>query len=304
MSPASFEQPNNQKEKPDENPVEKEANFEGNESLVLISRLKHPNIAKQIVEVHYRQKLEQYNFYQDETWERHIPKGWTGEEPMQLLKGEESGEIISAGDLQAKLELLKPDKDDIRRALEQNIQKVSKKTDIDYTTAAPNADVIPINWEVSWTGEKATTKQMSIVEAHEKGHLIRNYDESTDKLRAGFDISQVEMDEASLAALERNLENPANQFVETDEEIDSEEFRDGYLHNYVFTGDEIAERMSQLKNYFGFKGDEMFTKEHLRYAKEHYVRDTGLDHNMKLFLQGITKDTEDTFLELINSYGI
>lgn len=127
MSPASFEQPNNQKEKPDENPVEKEANFEGNESLVLISRLKHPNIAKQIVEVHYRQKLEQYNFYQDETWERHIPKGWTGEEPMQLLKGEESGEIISAGDLQAKLELLKPDKDDIRRALEQNIQKVSKK---------------------------------------------------------------------------------------------------------------------------------------------------------------------------------
>ena len=37
--------------------------------------------------------------------------------------------------------------------------------------------------------------------------------------------------------------------------------------------DELAERMSQLKNYFGFKGGEVFTRQHLAYARENYLKD-------------------------------
>jgi hypothetical protein len=74
--------------------------------------------------------------------------------------------------------------------------------------------------------------------------------------------------------------------------------------SYLFTGQELAERMSQLKNYYGMKGNEPFTKEHLHYAREHYVQDTGMDNYMKFFFQAITPETEDEFLRIINSSGI
>ncbi len=62
--------------------------------------------------------------------------------------------------------------------------------------------------------------------------------------------------------------------------------------------------MSQLKNHFGLKSDERFTKEHLDYARMHYVTDTGFDNRMTPFLKAITPETEESFLELINSSGI
>ncbi len=62
--------------------------------------------------------------------------------------------------------------------------------------------------------------------------------------------------------------------------------------------------MSQLKCYFGMNGDEVFTPEHLVYAREHYVTDTGLDNLMTQFFQAITPETENGFLELINTSGI
>ena len=62
--------------------------------------------------------------------------------------------------------------------------------------------------------------------------------------------------------------------------------------------------MSQLKGYFGFKGAEQFTAEHLAYAKEHYVKDTEMNNGMSEFLKAITPETESFFLELINNSGI
>lgn len=50
--------------------------------------------------------------------------------------------------------------------------------------------------------------------------------------------------------------------------------------------------------------DEKFTKEHLRYAKEHYIADTGLDNGMAFFFQAISPEKEDAFLEIINNSGI
>jgi hypothetical protein len=42
----------------------------------------------------------------------------------------------------------------------------------------------------------------------------------------------------------------------------------------------------------------------LRYAKEHYITDTGFDNKMTPFLKAITPETENEFIRLINSSGI
>lgn len=73
---------------------------------------------------------------------------------------------------------------------------------------------------------------------------------------------------------------------------------------YLHSGMEVYARMSQLKNYFGFRGGEKFTKDHLYYAKENYVKDTGTDNNMTSFLKAITPKTEDKFIEMINTFGV
>ena len=58
------------------------------------------------------------------------------------------------------------------------------------------------------------------------------------------------------------------------------------------------------KNYFGMSSNEQFTKNHLKYVKLHYIEDTDFDNGMKHFFQAITPETEQAFLELINSSGI
>ncbi len=81
-------------------------------------------------------------------------------------------------------------------------------------------------------------------------------------------------------------------------------FNTPYLHRTF----EVYARMSQLKNYFGFEGEEKFTPEHLKYAKENYLKDnrmeSGKDAGMRNFLKAITSESEEKFLEVINSHGI
>lgn len=121
-------------------------------------------------------------------------------------------------------------------------------------------------------GVELTSLQKSIIEAHEKGHVIRSFKANTEDFYKGFDFSK----------LPENLKRPT----------------------YLKHPDELAERMSQLKNYFGFKGDDLFSREHLLYARENYIRDTELDNNMSEFFSIITKETEDEFLRIINQYPI
>lgn len=74
--------------------------------------------------------------------------------------------------------------------------------------------------------------------------------------------------------------------------------------SYARSSWEMYERMSQLKNYFGFKDNERFTKAHLDYARKHYIADTGVDNNMRAFLRSITPKTEREFLNIMNSFGV
>lgn len=50
---------------------------------------------------------------------------------------------------------------------------------------------------------------------------------------------------------------------------------------------EVAARGSQLHDYFGHTGTEPITADELRYAKEHYVKDTGINNNMSNMLWSI-----------------
>ena len=74
----------------------------------------------------------------------------------------------------------------------------------------------------------------------------------------------------------------------------------GYLQN----PDEQMARMAQLKNYFGLKGEEEFTKDHLDYVRTHYVEDTGLDNSMSVMFRIISPKTEPDFLRLMNTLPI
>ena len=109
-----------------------------------------------------------------------------------------------------------------------------------------------------------------------------------------IDTSKVELTPEDLESIQANTgEAPDSKEEALESELD-----------YLFSGPEVAERMSQLKNYFGMKGDEQFTKEHLHYAKEHYVSDTQVDNEMRLFFQAITPEREDEFVRLIHTSGI
>jgi hypothetical protein len=168
-------------------------------------------------------------------------------------------------------------------------------TEIDFTTNGPNSSVIPLNWVVPWTGEKATGKQKSIIEAHEKGHGIRHYDHLTNIFREAFDVSKVNFTENDHELLKRNIEGYTDKPIDWDRDKPFEVVKEEYLNEYLFTGMEIAERMSQLKNYFGFRGSEQFTLEHLMYAKNHYIEDTNMDNSMRLFLKQSSRKQKKNF---------
>lgn len=129
------------------------------------------------------------------------------------------------------------------------------------------------------TGEPLTSRQKGIIEAHEKGHGIRDFQ--------GSDANEIR------SVLDSNI------LREREEEGEGQRFA-----NYLNKPEEIVERMSQLKNYFGFKRNEVFTKKHLDYARENYIKDTGLDNTMSHFFAAITPETEDNFIRVINNYPI
>ena len=127
-------------------------------------------------------------------------------------------------------------------------------------------------------GSQLSNREKNIIEAHEKGHGIRDFvSEDQRDFRQSIDFEVIR---------------------QKDKETGRREI--GYLRQT----EEIAERMAQLKNYFGFKAGDLFTKEHLEYAKQHYIQDIGLDNNMTTFFAAITEHTVDKFIETINKYPL
>lgn len=127
-------------------------------------------------------------------------------------------------------------------------------------------------------GSPLSAREKNIIESHEKGHGIRDFvSEDARDFRQSIDFEVIRKKDAETGKREI-----------------------GYLRQ----AEEIAERMAQLKNYFGFKAGDVFTKEHFEYAKKQYVKDIGLDNNMTTFFEAVTEHTLDTFIKTINKYPL
>lgn len=250
------------KELAPQSPVERTVNYEGNESVLLFSRLHNPAIREQLIEFIFSAETE--------------------------LQGE-----------------VTRNREQIEADLDARIAQIEHSTNIAYAASENHpfhtAARMVIGSVDPITKSKLTVKQNSISEAHEKGHVVRDYSGTNketyaERLSSAFDTSHFEIPKKEWDLIKENHKD-------VEEPLDIEGIKKEYLH-YLLDPSEVVERMSQLKNYFGFGGSEVFTLEHLNYAKEHYVRDVGTDNGMSSFFTLITADTEQEFLRIINSVGV
>jgi hypothetical protein len=140
---------------------------------------------------------------------------------------------------------------------------------------------------------------LAITLAHEKGHELRPQGSSyLNKIfQAAIDMNRLVVGREEFEkAIADEPDEESREFMTMDKVNES-------IQEY-FNSKEIMERMSQLKNYFGFHGNEPFTKAHLDYAREHYITDTGIDNRMSIFFRAITPEKEDAFIEAMNSLGV
>lgn len=253
--------------------IEQQANYEGNHTLLLVSRVQDPVIREQII-----------NFLlHDETT-------YVGE---TLRPDPVTGRYVRGPYIPAT-------RSELEKRLDENIERAMDQTqiDLDETHEMSSALVMKLNCILPWTGKKPTAHQQNIIESHEKGHIIRPYVGKGFKkyFIEGFDTEEMPFSTKDVETL--ITVSPESYKGKSFDQIKKS------TQEYLFEGGEIAERMSQLKNYFGMTGSENFTKEHLAYARLHYVEDTGIDNLMTHFFAAITPETEERFLEIINSIGI
>ena len=265
--------------------IEQLANYEGNDSALLIERLRNPEIKRQLIDLIQRAYEE---------------RALTGKPVVTLILDPVTRYPIKGTDgkyLSDKTPFKALTKDEIEKEIDIGIAEIENFTKVSFTGKEPGENSVDPNWKFP-NGDKPTAKQFSIIAAHEKGHRVRSYphfgsvDPITKYFSKGFDPS-------SILYTEEDYKSEASILGGKTYKKAKEELLD-----YLFSAEEIAERMSQLKNYFSMKGGEEFTKEHLVYAQEHYIEDTGMDNRMKFFFQAITPETEDMFIETINSAGI
>lgn len=246
--------------------IEKAANYAGDHTELMVQRLKDPEINDQLTRL----------VHADRNYDLSIMNVPTLEE----IKAQEQATITA----------------------------VSEYTPVTFTGEMPSAnmlDDVRESMDVYFENPKVfgenSIRQKNIFEAHEKGHTIRKIrsEAAQDYFKKGFDFNKMSIPPEKLNQLKeffhgQHPDSPVASDAEIYESIAS------YLSNPM----ESAERMSQLKNYFGMKDGEIFTKEHLDYARKHYVQDTKVDNHMTEFFQAITTKTEAAFLEIINKVGI
>ncbi len=267
---------------------ENTANYEGNDSLVLIERLGNFEIKEQLIRLY------------EEAYET---RAATGKLVTRDVVDPETGASKRNPDGSLVLESVQyipPEREEIERRIDSMLEEVSAVTDIGYLSEhrSPTNEVMNLNWKIPQTGKAPTQKQWSIIEAHEKGHNVRRFghvdirDFFNNHYAQAFDLSQMEF-----------TEEVYEIYKKEDPEISREKAKEIFT-DYMSDPMELTERMSQLKNYFGMKGSEEFTKVHLDYAREHYLKDTEFDNLMTPFFQAISLEKEEQFLALMNSAGI
>ena len=274
--------------------VQRESNYEGNDSELLFDRLDNPKILDQIVQMWmagYKAK-----------------EGKIEQRPTQ----DEDGGIVFDADGNYVLQdvtFVPPSEEETREKIAELIKEAKTSTPVFFDGRAPTSEGIGLDWKLP--GDVVpSTKQKSIILAHEKGHLMRQFPGGVEgeayfreMFGKAFDMNNINFTKQDFedALAHRKQEKQITGYGLEDEDYTYDRMRESTI-GYLSSPEEIVERMGQLKNYFGFKGDEEFTQEHLDYARGQYIKDTGLDNNMRHFFEGITDDQE--FLPLINSVGV
>lgn len=258
--------------------VEKTANYEGDHTLLFMERLNDPSVKAKLVESLAREHI--FRYY--------------GANP-------EKGE--------AKIQEIRKKQEKI---LNERIEQVFKYTNLDLEerTNPGYGDINQPGWVCPYAEARQvgidqegplSARQLNIVEAHEKGHGIRSFSKKSPVgiwICRSLDFSNITVSEEDIAIM-RPLTNRKGLKPKTDKEI-----AQFHIQGLRDEPAEIVERMSQLKNYFGMKGDDKFTKEHLDYARKHYMEYLGWKLQIRLFFDAITPETESNFLDVINNLGV
>ena len=268
--------------------LESQADFEGNCSELLFERLHSDRIRNQIIELLFKDEQSRVGTF------------------VESLETDENGDLVFDGDgepvVKEKRPFVPQTREELENQYDETLKNIESVTEIKFSQAAhdlPTQEAVTIDSIAPWSGKPFNTKQMSIIEAHEKGHQMRPYFATgflEDYFHTGFNFESVPFGEIESSIFKKAL--PPEDHGKPVAEIKEEFFE------YLSSPAELAERMSQLKNYFGMNGDAVFTKEHLEYARSHYLPDTGMDNGMTQFFQAITLEKIEAFLSIINSAGI
>lgn len=274
--------------------IEETANFEGVDSILTCERARHPVIQKQIVDLLLMDAELHHRMVKEGKWKL-ASQEHADPSDDDMFVDEAADKLVFRRDLNAP----PPTRELIEQELKERIAHVSMVTELSTgRDGMPNVEAMPYDWDLPGQG-KPTTKQKAITLAHEKGHRIRPYHGAffDEYFAPGFDSSKALFTEEDYE-LYKHLHTD-----DSGEPISLEDFRE-FTSMYLFSADELAERMNQLKCYFGMSGNEEFTHGHLAYARQHYIPDTNLDNHMTQFFQAITPETEAAFLRLMNGAGI
>lgn len=279
-------------------PINEQANFMGNYSELLFSRMQNPVIRKQLLD------LKEAN----EKWMAEHP-------PMKMVvKRDPIKGNFNIGDTEEVPDIYNPKsrkelEDDLDEALKKQMAVTRINSDMSYIGSfsyvsdydewdesnARSRDVeIGTKRDMTEPLTENEIRNRSRMEAHEKGHVFRNFKPSLflrNKFAPAFDPSKLDV--------EKHLAHKLDEMSKDEAKRRATE----YLLDFSRPV-ELIERMAQLKGYFGMKGDEKFTPQHLEYVREHYLKDGMDNNNMQLFFDVITPQTEFAFLKLINSIGV
>jgi hypothetical protein len=230
-------------------PIENQANYMGNWTLLQKRRLQNPTIKERYI----RKKLESIEFNESVT-----------------LNEDRNHQYLILSDEYDKLVEEKNGQTEYISTEEANKRSTYINYDMGYFDPGSSGTVFTDGRHYKG-GPKVTDRQKDLIDSHEKFHAIF------------WGLTQKEKSE-----LRAVFNQPTGQFL-----------FGGYHFNIL--PDEYLARMAELKNYFGFSGDEIFTKEHLEYAREHYVKDVGFDNAMSEFLHKFKND--EAFIKLMNEWS-
>jgi hypothetical protein len=278
----------------DLNIAEISANFEGNDSELLFERLRNPNIFDQIV------KMWKIGY-----------KGMEGRKQLRPRTDSKGNEVLDKNGSYVfdEVTFVTPAEMEIAENIRRLIDEAQTVTPIYFDSRSPTVEGMGIFWKLP-NGDTPTSKQKSIALAHEKGHIIRQLPDGNDPFDEHdfykevfgkvFDFNQIVITNKNVEEFNQNRRQELDPSTDL-KDVDENHVRMSAIR-YLSRPVEIIERLGQLKNYFGMRGDEKFTQAHLDYARSHYVNDTGLDNSMTHFFDAIKNDVE--FLNLINSAGV